>query len=127
MCAFLAQVARLLEFETIRIANSAEQALEMNLSGIDVMLLDWSLGEMDGLKFAQCVRRGDTSANATIPIVVITAHPLTALDASRDPEIDGFLIKPVSRWQIHRTIQAALDARGQNRAATGGVSPESGS
>ena len=76
-------------------ANSAEEALTLDLASYDLFLLDVMMGEISGFQLASIIRR--TAATASVPIIFCTA-----LD-SEDDEIrgldigaDDYIAKPYS-------------------------------
>ena len=52
-------------------ANSAEEALKMELTQYDLLLLDVMMGEISGFKMANMLKKN--KATASIPIIFITA------------------------------------------------------
>ena len=52
-------------------ANSAEEALQMNLTDYNLLLLDVMMGEMNGFKMASLLRKNEKLKH--IPIIFLTA------------------------------------------------------
>ena len=52
-------------------ANSAEEALKMDISSYDLLLLDVMMGEISGFKMANLLKKDRKTAH--IPIIFITA------------------------------------------------------
>jgi len=106
-------VAKQLGFEVIQRAASVEQAKQMDLSEVDVVLADWSLGGMNGVDFAREVRDGKTSIRANVPILLVTGHADRKLvGEAQKAGIDGVMAKPVSAQELGKRIRAAWAARG---------------
>ena len=56
-------------------ANSAEEALQMNLTDYNLLLLDVMMGEMNGFKMASLLRKNEKLKH--IPIIFLTAKELS--------------------------------------------------
>lgn len=91
-------------------ANSAEEALTLDLASYDLFLLDVMMGEISGFQLASIIRR--TVATASVPIIFCTA-----LD-SEDDEIrgldigaDDYIAKPYSVRTVLARVRAALRRR----------------
>ena len=65
-------------------ANSAEEALQMNLSDYNLLLLDVMMGEMNGFKMASLLRKNEKLKH--IPIIFLTAKD------TEDDKLMGFNI-----------------------------------
>jgi CheY-like chemotaxis protein len=76
----------------------------------DVILMDLSLGEMDGWEAMRRIR--SNPATAGIPIIVLTSHPL-ARDRARSAEVgcEDFDTKPVDLARLLGKINACLATR----------------
>lgn len=86
----------------VQILTSADGLEERLLEGdIDVVLLDWQLGDQDGLAILQTLR----GACPTIPVVLVTATVSTdlAVRAIRGGAFD-FLTKPLDETRLIATV-----------------------
>lgn len=90
-------------------ANSAEEALQMNLTDYNLLLLDVMMGEMNGFKMASLLRKNEKLKH--IPIIFLTAKD------TEDDKLMGFNIgaddyisKPFS--------YPRSDRKGQSRTKT---------
>lgn len=64
---------------------------------IDLIICDWQMTPVDGVKFTQLVRRAPASENPFVPIIMLTAHGAPDLVfKARDAGITEFLVKPIS-------------------------------
>ena len=73
----------------------------------DVILMDLSLGEMDGWQAIQRIK--ENVATAKIPIIVLTSYPLDRDKAkSHDAGCHGFDTKPVDMPRLIGKINACL-------------------
>ena len=87
-----------------QIAYSAADAWH-SLSEInpDVMLIDIAMPDVDGLELVRELRSDEKFAKT--PIIMVTARAITdMLEASEEAGADFFLTKPVSLFELTRTI-----------------------
>lgn len=81
------------KFNLIRAINGKEAIKALEQGGIDLILMDIKMPEMDGLEATRTIR----TTNTEIPIIALTAN---AFDADRDLALDAgcneFLPKPVN-------------------------------
>ncbi|MGF1545564.1 MAG: ATP-binding protein [Parvularculaceae bacterium] len=99
-----------------RIASNGQEAIDLAVADPpDVVLMDVSMPEMDGLEATRRLRAGD-GPSADRPIIGVTAHAMVE-DKARclDAGMDGYLSKPLKkndlRVAIERAIAAGRDAR----------------
>lgn len=88
-------------------AFSAEEALKMNLSGYQLLLLDVMMGEISGFKMASMLRKSEKTAH--IPIIFLTAKDtendmLTGFNLGAD----DYISKPFSIRQVIARVKAVL-------------------
>ncbi len=88
-------------------AYSAEEALKMNLTSYQLLLLDVMMGEMSGFKMASILRKNEKTAN--IPIIFLTAKDtendmLTGFNLGAD----DYISKPFSIRQVIARVKAVL-------------------
>ncbi len=88
-------------------ANSAEEALQLDLSLYHLILLDVMMGEMSGFKMAVMVRKNPHTAS--IPIIFITAKDsendkVTGLNIGAD----DYISKPFSLREVIARVKAVL-------------------
>lgn len=111
-----------LENEGYRVdtANSAEEALKMDLPNYNLLLLDVMMGEISGFKMANMLKKNKATAN--IPIIFITAKD-TENDTMTGFNLgaDDYISKPFSLREVIARVKAVL-----RRTATGqaGKQPE---
>jgi CheY-like chemotaxis protein len=99
---------------TVRTVHSGVAALEaLADGGFDVVLMDWLMPGMDGLETTRRMRTGNAGAAAqALPVIGMTAHAFAEDRAAcLQAGMDEVLVKPVSRVQLLRAIQRAVDAR----------------
>ncbi len=91
----------------VEIAEDGLQAVEMvQAGGFDLVLMDVSMPQMDGLEATAAIRIAEAEQDAKrIPIVAMTAHALkgdrqTCLDAG----MDDYLPKPLNRQRLYEVV-----------------------
>ncbi len=97
-----------LEFEgyDVTTASSAEEALRLDLSSFNLLLLDIMMDGMSGLELADLLKRNPSTAD--IPVIFLTARD------SVDDMVDGlrigddYIAKPYSIRNVIARIQAVL-------------------
>ena len=88
-------------------ANSAEEAMKMDISSYHLILLDVMMGEISGFKMASMLRKNEKTAN--IPIIFLTAKDtendmLTGFNLGAD----DYISKPFSIRQVIARVKAVL-------------------
>ena len=93
-------------------ANSAEEALQLDLSRYQLMLLDVMMGEISGFKLASMLKK--EKATAQIPIIFITAKD-TENDTVTGLNIgaDDYISKPFSLREVIARVKAVLRRTGE--------------
>ncbi|MGN0048307.1 MAG: response regulator transcription factor [Bacteroides sp.] len=88
-------------------ANSAEEALQMDIAGYDLLLLDVMMGEISGFKMASLLKKDPKTAH--IPIIFITAKE-TENDTVTGFNLgaDDYIAKPFSLREVAARVKAVL-------------------
>ena len=88
-------------------ANSAEEALQMDIARYNLILLDVMMGEISGFKMASMLKRDPETAN--IPIIFITAKD-TENDTVTGFSLgaDDYISKPFSLREVMARVKAVL-------------------
>ena len=88
-------------------ANSAEEALEKDLTTTDLMLLDVMMGDMDGFELARRIKANPGTAH--MPIIFLTAKTAES-DTINGLDIgaDDYIAKPFSIREVQARIKAVL-------------------
>lgn len=88
-------------------ANSAEEALKMDLPSYNLMLLDVMMGEISGFKMASMMKKNKETAS--IPIIFITARD-TENDTITGFNLgaDDYISKPFSLREVIMRVKAVL-------------------
>ena len=92
---------------TVDTAYSAEEALTLNLTDYDLLLLDVMMGEISGFKLASMLKKNEKTAH--IPIIFLTAKDtendmLTGFNLGAD----DYISKPSSIKQVQARVKAVL-------------------
>lgn len=88
-------------------ANSAEEALKMNISSYHLLLLDVMMGEISGFKMANLLKKDKKTAQ--VPIIFITAKD-TENDTVTGFNLgaDDYISKPFSLREVIACVKAVL-------------------
>ncbi len=95
-------------------ANSAEEALKLELPRYDLLLLDVMMGEISGFKMARMMKQNKDTAN--IPIIFITAKD-TENDTITGFNLgaDDYISKPFSLREVILRVKAVLRRTGSTQ------------
>ena len=91
----------------VETANSAEEALEMDVASFDLLLLDVMMGGMSGFQLAKQLKGNPMTAN--VPIIFLTARD-TENDTVTGFNIgaDDYISKPFSIREVMVRVRAVL-------------------
>jgi DNA-binding response OmpR family regulator len=103
----------------VRLAYTGEEGLEASRRGVDLILLDLNLPNMDGLEVCRMIRR--QSATAHVPIIIVSARG-EEVDRVLGLELgaDDYVVKPFSLKELAARAKVAL------RRNSGGGEPPQG-
>ena len=92
-------------------ARSAKEALErLRNDAIDIIILDYVLGETDGVEFLRRLRTDANSPTPFVPVIMLTAHTeKSRVEAARDAGANAFCSKPVTPAELMRKIATVID------------------
>lgn len=77
---------------------------------IDIVMLDYQLGDMDGIDFINLIRQAEDSPEPCLPIIMLTAHTEKhRVHAARDAGVTKFCCKPVTAFEIYRKIVEVIE------------------
>lgn len=111
--ATLYSTSRVLRAAGFEVAEGAsgEEALDLALKDIDLMLLDVNLPDLHG--FEVCRRLRQHPQSARLPVIHVSATFVTDLDKAHglDSGADGYLTHPIEPSVLIATIKAFLRAR----------------
>jgi len=82
---------------------------------IDLVLLDFFLGDHDGLDIVELLRTEKPCPNYNVPIIIVTAAPLhPRVQAAKDLGADAILGKPLFPVELYEAITGVLETRKAN-------------
>ncbi|HTI67221.1 MAG TPA: response regulator [Caulobacteraceae bacterium] len=77
---------------------------------IDIVLVDYNLGFMDGVEFVKLMRTATDSPNPYLPVIMLTAHTEQRhVERARDAGVTEFCAKPVAPADIYRKIIQVIE------------------
>ncbi len=111
MTMLLAQILRSLNIREISSATDGASAFaKMREHSVDLVICDWNMKPIDGLKFTRMVRRNPESPDPFVPIIMLTAHAEPSrVKEARDCGVNEFLAKPVAPAVLLSRIEAVID------------------
>lgn len=78
--------------------------------GIDIVILDYLIGDEDGGDFVRQVRNNPDTSISFTPICMLTAHSGRArVERARDAGVNEFCAKPVTASDLFRKVAAMID------------------
>jgi CheY-like chemotaxis protein len=94
-----------------RDARNAIEAYDIVKSeGVDLIVVDYAMDEMDGCEFARLVRLGEDSPNHYVPIIMLSAYSeRTRVEAARDAGVTEFCAKPVTATELYRKVVSVIN------------------
>lgn len=100
----------------VETANSAEEALTMDIAGFDLLLLDVMMGDISGFSMAKTIKKEPATAN--IPIIFLTARD-TENDTVTGFNLgaDDYISKPFSIREVMVRVRAVLRRTADDGAA----------
>ena len=90
------------------VASSGAEAVRMasEEAGYQVVILDWKMPDMDGIKAARQIR---SRVGKDVPILLISAYDWSDMeDAAREAGINGFISKPLFRSTLYDKLNELL-------------------
>ena len=101
----------------VETANSAEDAMTMDIAGFDLLLLDVMMGGISGFSMAKTIKKEPATAN--IPIIFLTARD-TENDTVTGFNIgaDDYISKPFSIREVMVRVRAVLRRTADDNAPT---------
>jgi two-component system, sensor histidine kinase and response regulator len=79
----------------------------------DLILMDISMPEMDGLEATAAIREMQRASGLHTPIIAMTAHALQKGDRERCLEagMDAYVAKPIRPQELYRTLRDSSGRR----------------
>lgn len=85
--------------------SSGHEALQ-SLDGVDLILTDYGMPDMDGLELTEALRE----RGSHVPVVLLSSDPSVVQGGAGLDRSQGFLKKPVPRRDLFRMISEAVNA-----------------
>ena len=96
-------------------AENGARALELlkeRKAGLDLVVCDVNMPEMDGYEFIRRLRYGEAPRFKDVPVVVLTGEDSEkSVRHARILKIDGFVVKPPDKGVFERQIRRIVSAR----------------
>ena len=90
--------------------DSAEALFRLRHDAIDIVVLDYLMGEEDGVAFLRKLRTSPDSPAPFVPVIMLTAHSeKLRVEAARDAGATEFCAKPVTAAELIRKVGAVID------------------
>lgn len=88
--------------------DAAKQRMRANPA--DIVILDYMMGQEEGVTFARWLRNDPDSPNQMVPIILLTGHAdVTRVMAARDAGVNEFCIKPVTPADLMKRIVLVIN------------------
>jgi two-component system chemotaxis response regulator CheY len=98
-------VDQVVEAQTIADGKKALKA-----APVDIVILDYLMGEEEGVALARFIRHDPSSPSPFVPIIMLTGHADRArVMAARDAGVNEFCIKPFTPADLMKRIMAVID------------------
>lgn len=90
--------------------NAQEAIFRLRHDAIDIIILDYLLGDEDGVAFLRSLRHEPDSPAPLTPVIMLTAHSDKArVEAARDAGASEFCAKPVTAAELMKKVAAVID------------------
>ena len=92
-------------------AKSPDEATHrLRNDSVDIVVLDYLMGDEDGIAFLKHLRNEAGSPSPFVPVIMLTAHSERArVEAARDAGVTEFCTKPVTAAEMIRKVAAVID------------------
>jgi two-component system chemotaxis response regulator CheY len=101
----IGNLSRLGYTDVVEGENGQSGLAQLSRGGVDLIITDWEMPEMDGLEFAREVR----SRDAAIPILMVTTHAATQdLVQAIEAGVSTCVMKPFTEASLKEKIDSLL-------------------
>ncbi len=91
----------------------------------DLVILDWMLQVMDGLRLTEFIRFSNECVNPLVPVIMVTGHTEKwRVQMARDAGVNEYLAKPVTPDDLARRIFSVIEAPREFVRAPGYFGPD---
>jgi len=107
----LRQMVKVLGCIDIHVFSNGEDAWTyFKENPVDIVITDWQMLPMSGLKLTQLIRKSPDSPNTFIPIIMVTAYrEREHVFKARDAGVTEYVVKPVSPKGLFSRIEAVIE------------------
>jgi len=107
-------------------AKETQEALNrLKHDAIDIVVLDYLMGDEDGVAFLQKLRHETDSPAPYVPVIMLTAHSERArVEAARDAGVSEFCAKPITALEMFRKIASVINHSRQFVRTEGYLGPD---
>jgi len=111
MRSILVNVLRGLDVREVSEAKNGLEAVdELRAGNTDLVIMDWEMDEMNGMKLLQTIRGGKRNINPLLPVVVVSANTIARnIIQARDAGMTEFLAKPISANTLYSRIASIIE------------------
>ena len=90
-------------------ANNGLEAIRMDITDIDCILMDIQMPKMDGVEATKYIRQREKSSNRHLPIIAVTANAIKG-DKERylNSGMDDYISKPIDMLELRDKIEHIL-------------------
>jgi len=92
-------------------ASTATKAWNIILTTpIDIVIVDWEMGDIDGLELVDRIRNDKNTPDRFLPIIMLTAHSEhPRIAAARDAGVNEFMTKPISAKTLFAHLTQVIE------------------
>lgn len=107
----LRQMVKVLGAMEVSVFSNGEEAWTFyKTSPADLVILDWQMSPMSGLKLTQLIRKSPESPNTFVPIIMVTSYrEREHVFRARDAGVTEYVIKPVAPKSLFSRIEAVIE------------------
>lgn len=107
----LRKMLRVLGASDVHLFDNGEDAWNYYRSNpVDLVITDWQMSPVNGIKLAQLIRKNPESPNTFVPIIMVTAfREREHVFKARDAGVTEYVIKPVSPKGLFSRIEAVIE------------------
>jgi two-component system, sensor histidine kinase and response regulator len=95
---------------TVTVAENGKRALDrLEKEQFDLVLMDVSMPEMDGLEATRTIRTREKTSGIHVPIVAMTAYAMKGdKEKCIEAGMDGYVSKPIKPQELYATIERII-------------------
>lgn len=104
-------VLKYVGFDRISFAHDGQEAVDiLKRKEIDLLITDWQMGPMDGIRLVHYVRSNPESPAPYLPIIMLTGKAeRNDVEIARDVGVTEFLVKPFSAKSLFERLVLVIE------------------